>query len=189
MPTFSPNLLLCFSLTVAYCTADIQVATGDAISSGIPVRIIRENDYKFLSVSSEGAIYSNGTNSDSETCWLILPTEVGGRIELESSQYHNMFIGVTEDGSVKSASKRDLYSFTLEITSFSKTLLKVVVADRECALGFTDEGVARNACFTDISKARPDHMGSGSGEESGRDTAFFAAQPDLFTFIEDFVCI
>ena len=122
---------------------------------------------------------------------MILPTEIRGRIELESSQYPNMFIGVTEDGSVKAARKRDLYSFTLEITSFSKTLLKVVVADIECALGFTDEGVARNACFTDISQARPDHtnMGSGSGEDSGTDTAFVEAQPDLFTFVEDFVCI
>ena len=150
-----------------------------ASSGGIPVRIVREGNNQMLSVSSEGLVFSNGSNSEMDTCLLLVSPDTNGRLKLASSQYEGLFIGITADGMVKAAPKSELYASTFQITSFAKTSLQFFDTDVECTLGFNDDGTARNACFLSM------ESGSGTGSEPITTTN----EPDLFTFSIDYVCL
>ena len=188
MATF-PILSTIWFAFAAYYVVYAQPLRRAVSSGGIPVRIVREGNNQVLSVSSEGAVFSNGSNSERDTRFLLSFSITGtieqisltttGRIELESSKYEGVFIGIAEDGSVKAAPKCDLYAYTFETTDYIKTLLPLVDTDVECALRFTDDGIAQNACYSD--------MESGSG--SGNKPIISNTKPDLFTLVMDFACL
>ena len=54
---------------------------------GILVRVIREGNNQLLSVSSEGNVFSNGANSEMDTCFQLTFPDTNGRIELASAVY------------------------------------------------------------------------------------------------------
>ena len=162
-PIVFTTLFVFAAFNVAY-TQPLRRAT----SFGIPVRIIREGNNQLLWVSEEGAVFSDGSNSETGTCFKLFPGNAPGIIELKSAKYEGVFIGIAQNGTVMAAPKQELYASTFEITAFTDTPLRLVNTDVPCALSFADDGTANNACSSDT--------GSGPAE-------------DLFSFYEDFVCI
>ena len=132
-----------------------------------------------MSVSEEGAVFSNGTSSETVTCFLLIHLNIPGRIELVSSKYEGKFLGIEEDGSVKAATKGELYAVTFWFASYSRTPLRLADTDVDCALHFSDDAIAQNACYLDI--------GSGSGSSMEPTTS--TIEPDLFTFFVDLACL
>ena len=178
VPVVFTTCLVFAAFYVAYARPLKRATTS---FGSVPVRIIREGNNQLLSVSEEGAVFSNGTSSETDTCFLLVALETP-KIELESSRYEGVFLGIAEDGSVKAAPKQELYASTFEITRFMQTPLRLADTDVECALSFTDDGVAQKACNLDSGS------GSGSGSGSSNEPTASTTNPDLFTFYMDLVC-
>ena len=159
-----PIVFTTFFLFAAFYVAYTQPLRRATSSGGIPVRIIWEGNYQLVSVSEEGAVFSNGTDSEADTCFRFVTLSTRDRIELKSSKYEGVFIGIADGGTVKAAPKQELNASTFEFTRALSTHLRLADTDN-CALSFTDDGIAKNACSSDV-----------------------GSDPDRFTIYVDLVC-
>ena len=176
-------------LYFAHCACNAPVIPRDTSYGGIPVRILREDSNQLLSVTKEGNVFGNGSTSERSTCFLYIPLNTIGRIELESSMYKGVFIGLSAERKIVAAPKSELLYSTFEITRSLKTPLKIVVPEHECALTVDDDDdrVTLNAClFNDWSGSGMDTNRSGSGVDTN---AVHSTDFDLFTFLQEYACL
>lgn len=175
---------LCFEvfafllLYFAHCVRNAPVMQRDTSYHGTPAKILREGFDQFLTVTNEGDVFANGSPSEMSTCFFYSPLNREGIIEIESSMYKGVFIGLSAEGKVIAAPKSELLYSTFEVTRYMETSLKLVVPEKECALRFDNDGVPLDACLVNDR--------SGSGMDTN---AVYSTDLDLFTFLQDYVCM